>query len=88
MILVALFGGATYVIRSEVADMRSDVATLKNGVNNLKNDLTSKDQSTNQRIDGLLRDALERAFPRPTGSKSDVKGSLSHVDRAVGVRYG
>jgi hypothetical protein len=84
-LFIALFGGITYVIKSEVSDLRSDVGTMKENIKALTNDLASKDQSTNLRIDGLLKDALERAFPRPTGSKAELKGSLKHADELLQI---
>src|SRR5882672_2570564 len=79
-LFIALFEGIKYVIKSEVSEMRTDVGTLKEDIRTLTSDLAIKDQSTNQRIDGLLKEALERAFPRPTSSKAELKGSLERVD--------
>jgi hypothetical protein len=58
VIFGALFGGMRYIINSEVGDIRADVNTLKRDGSTLTADL----KSTNQKIDGLLKDALERAF--------------------------
>jgi hypothetical protein len=71
----AIFYSMQYIIRSEVADMRSDIGTLKDGVASLKTDLGK----TNERIDGLLGKALDRAFPQPSASKEKIRGSLDEM---------
>ncbi|HXP80272.1 MAG TPA: hypothetical protein VN976_10235 [Verrucomicrobiae bacterium] len=84
-LLGLVFGGVRYIIRAEVSDLRNDVSSLKENVKSLTSDLASKNQATNERIDGLLKDALERAFPRSTANKADVKGSFQHVDDALQI---
>ena len=56
----ALFAGVRYIVSSEVTDIRSDVATLKSTTAATD----TKVDSTNHRIDDLLKGALERAFFR------------------------
>jgi hypothetical protein len=69
----ALFAGVRYIVNSEMGDIRTDVTTLKGAAKSLDDKLGT----TNQRIDGLLKEALERAFPKPSEVKSDVRGSLT-----------
>jgi hypothetical protein len=76
LVVGAFFGAMRYVIRSEVADMRSDIGSLKDSTRSLG--LESKD--TNNRVDGLLKEALERAFPKPSATKDEVRGSLKSAD--------
>jgi hypothetical protein len=76
VIFGALFGGMRYIINSEVGDIRADVNTLKRDGSTLTADL----KSTNQKIDGLLKDALERAFPPPSTSKAEIRGSLKDAN--------
>ena len=86
VVLGALFAGMTYIIKSEVADMRNDISGLKGDVQNLTSGSTSTNQridGTNQRIDSLLKDALERAFPRSAASKGEVRGSLKQADEIL-----
>jgi hypothetical protein len=77
VIFGALFAGIRYIVSSEVADIRSDVATLKGDAKTLDDKLGA----TNQRIDGLLKDALERAFPKPspTATKAELKEDFKRV---------
>jgi hypothetical protein len=78
VIFGALFAGARYIIRSEVADIRSDVSMLKGDTKTLDDRL----EATNHKIDGLLKDALDRAFPRTVG-KSDVHATLTQADNII-----
>jgi hypothetical protein len=73
--LGAIYGIATYIVRSEVSDVRSDLASIKSDVSDLRVD----NKKTNDRIDTLLKDALERAFPKPTASPVELRKSLEQV---------
>jgi hypothetical protein len=75
VVLAFFFGGITYIIRAEVGDIRGDVSNLKDNVKTLTDD----SKGTNQRIDTLLKDALERAWPRAVASKADVHASLERA---------
>ena len=85
VVLGAVWGIFTYTVRSEiesaVGGMRTDVATLKTQVSGLET-ATGK---TNERIDTLLKDALERAFPRPTASKAEIRGSLKETSKLLEI---
>ena len=74
-IAAMLFGGAVYVIRAEVADVRSDLGTVKSDISDLKTG--SKD--TNGRIDELLKQVLDRAFPAPNATKASIRESLPQM---------
>ncbi len=71
VIFSALLAGVSYVVRYEVADIRSDVSSIKSDVSELK----AGSLKTNSRIDDLLKDALERAFPipSPTANKAELE---------------
>jgi hypothetical protein len=87
VIMGALLAGKQYVIKAEVADVRSDVGTIKGQMTELQ----TASGKTNDRIDTLLKDALERGFPAPTSSKKtislgffsrfpdDPRGGLVHI---------
>src|ERR1035437_1511699 len=75
VVFAAFFGAITYIIRAEVADIKGDVGTMKENLKTLSDDSVR----TNQRIDGLLKDALDRAFPRTVSNKSDVHSSLEQA---------
>ncbi|MGD0629904.1 MAG: hypothetical protein ABR987_11145 [Terracidiphilus sp.] len=61
VVFAALFAGMRYVIKAEIADILGDIHGIKSDVADLK----IGDQKTNNKIDGLLKEALERAFPIP-----------------------
>jgi hypothetical protein len=71
VILGAFLAGVEYVVRSEVADIRSDVGSVKSEVSELK----TASSKTNDRIDDVLKEALERAFPvsSPTEKKAELE---------------
>lgn len=73
--LGAIYGIASYIVRSEVADMRSDLTSIKSDIGELKTD----SQKTNSRIDSLLAQALQRAFPSPTASQKTIGETLPQV---------
>lgn len=80
-ILAGLFEGIRYVINAEVSGMRDDIGTLTKDVAAIKTDAGK----TNERIDGLLGKALERAFPTPTANKATVGGSLGTTDELLRI---
>ena len=73
--LGAIYGIAAYIVRSEVSDMRSDLASIKSDISDLK----TANKDTNTKIDGLLKEALERSFPSPTSSKKTISETLPQV---------
>lgn len=81
-ISVVLWGVFSYTVKSEiesaVAGMRTDVATMKPQVSALETGLGK----TNEKIDNLLKEALERAFPKPspTATKAELKEDFKRVD--------
>jgi hypothetical protein len=81
IIFGALFTGVRYIVSSEVADIRSDVATLKGTTTTTDNKL----DATNRRIDDLLKEALERAFPKPTptATKAELKEDFKRANDLV-----
>ena len=78
VILGALLAGVQYVVKSEVADIRSDVSSVKSDVAELK----TGSLKTNSRIDDLLKEALERAFPAPspTANKAELEEDFKHAN--------
>jgi outer membrane murein-binding lipoprotein Lpp len=82
----ALFASVQYIIKSEVADLKSDVSNLHSDIGSLTVNIATQHNdigSTNARIDNILRDALERAFPKPTAGKAEITGSLKRADDAL-----
>lgn len=69
VIFGALIACVRYVVNSEVSDIRSDVTSIKSSVSDLK----TASSKTNDRIDDLLKDALERAFPVPSATAKNAK---------------
>src|SRR6185369_13089729 len=61
-VLGALVGVMMYLIRSEVAGVTQEVNSLKENVSSLKADLVK----TNDRMDGVFSQTIERLFPKPT----------------------
>lgn len=85
-VLAALFGGIRYIVNAEVADMRSDITKLQSDVGTLTGNITTLHTDigdTNKRIDDLLKDALERAFPKTTTSKEGVTSSLKRAEGII-----
>lgn len=78
VILGALLAGVRYVVKSEVADIRSDFSSVKSDISDLK----TASSKTNSRIDDLLKDALERAFPNPslTIKKAELEEDLKRAN--------
>ena len=83
VVCVAFFGLMRYIINSEVADIRDDTGTLRSDIGTLKADLKNDNEKTNGRIDDLLKQALERAFPSPKASKNEIRGSLRETNELL-----
>lgn len=79
-VLVILWGVFKYTVAAEIQSairsMETDVGTMKTQVSGLESGLVK----TNDRIDTLLANALERAFPKLDASKVSVRGSLRQAD--------
>ena len=78
-----VWGIVNYSVKSEiesaVGGMRTDIAMMKAQVSGLETGLGKN----NDRIDTLLKDALDRAFPRAVASRSDVHASLKQADAVI-----
>ena len=74
-IFAALFAGVRYIINSEVQSLRGDVGMLTKEIGELK----GANQKTNNRIDDLLKEALERTFPAPSSSKKTISETLPQI---------
>jgi hypothetical protein len=83
VVLGALSGIVIYIVKAEIESavgaMRTDIGTMKTQVSGLETGLAKN----NDRIDTLLKDALDRAFPRAVASKSDVHASLKQADAII-----
>lgn len=92
VVLGALFAGVRYIalteVTSQVATIKSDVSTLQTGLGGLRDDaggLRTDIGKANDRIDGVLTKALERAFPIPTAGKKTLSGSLKQADELLQI---
>jgi hypothetical protein len=81
VVVGGILGGMLYIIRSEVNDVRQEVISLKENIGGLKTDLGK----TNDRIDGVFSQAIERLFPKPTASTPAIRGSLEKVNDLLEV---
>jgi hypothetical protein len=83
VVLAVLWGTFIYTVKAEiesaVGGMRTDIGTMKEQVSGLETGLAKN----NDRIDSLLKDALDRAFPRAVASKADVHASLKQADTII-----
>ena len=70
-----IFVGIRYIVKSEVQSIRDDVRSIRTDVSNLQ--VANKD--TNSKIDGLLKEALERAFPSPNSSTKTISETLPQM---------
>lgn len=80
-VLAGIFVVIQYMIRSEVADLRGDLRTVTGNVTVLRTELGK----TNDRIDGVFSQAIERLAPKPTADKKAVRGSLEQVHTLLQV---
>lgn len=74
-LLAGILGGIRYFIHAEVSDIRDDVSTLKTDVGEIKANAIK----TDDRIDNLLKDALERSFPKPTADAAALHSSAKQI---------
>jgi outer membrane murein-binding lipoprotein Lpp len=83
--LGVLWGVFVYTVRSEIQSaivgMSTDVGTMKTQVATLQSD----SGKTNEKIDNLLKEALERAFPNPstTAKKAEIEEDFRHANSLI-----
>ncbi len=81
VVITSILGAIIYVIRAETGDLRTDIAKLKDNVQDLKTEIGK----TNDRIDGVLSDALKRAFPQPTAGPKPTSESIRQANQIITV---
>ena len=88
-IVTALGIGLQYIINSELKGISNSINSVKTDVEDLKNkslpDITKRLEGTNTRIDGLLSDALKRAFSQ--SGKNATTAALETGAAIVGAAH-